>query len=172
MTRIGLPEQELWPSVQKELPPGVILDQGLPKPRGEVLLQAKCFAPRGEFTRAAQVSFRLGHLAKELMVFGPRVWERNTLGLQVRQGPKPFKQVDIGYENAFGGPGFAFNPIGKGLARKLSRAGREIVYLPQVENPGHLITSPDDRPAPAGFGPYDPAWPQRARKLGTYDTSG
>jgi uncharacterized protein YjbI with pentapeptide repeats len=47
--------------------------------------------------------------------------------------------------------------------------GGELHPLPNVELPGRLVTSPGARPDPAGFGPYDFTWPQRFKKLGTYD---
>ena len=41
--------------------------------------------------------------------------------------------------------------------------------LPNLEDPSHLISSPKDRPPPAGFGPIAPSWEPRRSLAGTYD---
>ena len=41
--------------------------------------------------------------------------------------------------------------------------------LPNIEHHDKLIRSQKDRPTPAGFAPYDVAWPQRMSKAGTHD---
>jgi hypothetical protein len=47
--------------------------------------------------------------------------------------------------------------------------GERIQPLPNVEVPHQLVGSPNDRPAPAGFGPLDISWPQRNELAGTHD---
>ncbi|MFH1135202.1 MAG: DUF2169 domain-containing protein [Pseudomonadota bacterium] len=164
-----LPEWEMWPFVQNELGPDAVFDAAMPKPKAEVLLKAHCFAPSGKPTRAAMASFRLGRLEKSLLVFGARRWEKKTGVVWVITAPEPFTQMEISYHNAFGGPGFPWNPVGKGFAPIGTPGGAEFRPLPNIEDPKKNIGSPDDRPFPAGFGPHDQSWPQRASKLGTYD---
>ncbi len=163
-----LTEQELWKTIPDELGQGGVLDMGMPKPRGEVLITGKCFAPRGTSRPASEVSFRVGDLRKSLNVFGDRFWKR-TGGVNVISDPEPFKEIEISWKNAFGGEEFDKNPLGKGIAPVLSPEGQTIIPLPNIENPEHLIGSPADRPEPAGFGPLDLMWPQRFKKQGTYD---
>jgi len=71
----------------------------------------------------------------------------------------------LGWERAYGGDGFAPNPMGRGAAGS-AETGQP---LPNVERPGHLIVSPGDRPEPQGLGALDVSWPQRSRFVGTYD---
>src|SRR5262249_9198174 len=69
----------------------------------------------------------------------------------------PFTEMPLTWANAFGGPGFARNPAGK---------GHGTIELPTIEDPSRLIQRRGDQPEPAGFGPLNPAWPQRAGKVG------
>ena len=162
-----LPEKELWHFVQDELGEDVILDAGLPKVHGEVLLSAKCFAPKGQTVRGCPVSFSLGPISKELYVFGPRRWRTVAPGAHVITDPEPFTQVDLTWRNAFGGPDHKPNPLGKGAAQPENPDAQWL--LPNVEYPRDLIGRTEDEPQPAGFLPLDVMWPQRFSKQGTYD---
>ena len=163
-----LTEQDLWttlPGALGELP---VLDVGMPKPRGEVLVTGRACAPRGETRLGVSVSFRVGKLGKRLEVFGDRYWRRNALGMSTISEPVPFSELPVTWANAFGGPGDARNPAGKGLRETPDPEGRPRLPLPNVEHPGSLVGSPVDRPAPAGFGPLEVTWPPRSEKAGTY----
>ncbi len=163
-----LKEQELWGTVPNELGQGGILDMGMPKPRGEVLVTGKCFAPRGTTRPASEIAVRVGAVRKRLSVFGDRFWKL-TGGAQVITDPEPFREMPIVWQNASGGEGFDRNPVGKGIKPVFLPDGRTAIPLPNIEDPSHLIGSPSDRPDPAGFGPLDLMWPQRFKKQGTYD---
>ncbi len=163
-----LQEQELWSVVPGLLGPDGVLDAGMPKPRGEVLVTGSCFAPAGTERPASEVSFRLGSLTKRLAVFGDREWARTAAGAVITD-PKTFREMPVTWENAFGGEGFERNPYGNGLHPSPSPDGGERVPLPNIEDPLDLIGSPSQRPEPAGFGPLDVMRPQRAKKQGTYD---
>jgi uncharacterized protein YjbI with pentapeptide repeats len=158
-----LPEVSLWKFAATRLGKDVALDAGMPKVRGELLLHATAYPPGGVPAPACAVRAKLGLIDKTLYVIGDRVWRR---GAQTE--PVPFTKMPIDYARAFGGPGFASNPLGKGFARVRADGG-DLHPLPNIEDPRHLIRSPGDRPAPAGFGPYDVTWPQRTSKAGTYD---
>lgn len=164
-----LNEQEMWPFVQGELGKDAILDMAMPKMRGEVLVWGRCFTPNGELRMASQVGVQVGGMAKTLNVFGNRYWRRAAGAVQVISDPEPFTEMPVTYERAFGGGGFERNPSGRGVAPVISPSGEDIHPLPNIEHEGILIGSPADRPDPAGFAPLDFTWPQRARKLGTYD---
>ncbi len=75
--------------------------------------------------------------------------------------------MPITYENAFGGAGYAANPIGKGFAVPEERGAKH--FLANIEDPKVPVRAPKDRPPPAGLGAYDPMWPQRRAAAGTYD---
>ena len=156
-------EVAMWKFAAEELGADTPLDFAAPKPRGEVLLTAKAF-PRGGTARpACSVRVRLGAVDKTLYVVGDRRWRHGAA-----TDPEPFTQMPITWANAFGGAGHAPNPLGKG--HESTRDGRgENQPLPNIEDPKRLVSSPNDRPLPAGFGPYDLTWPQRYSKIGTYD---
>ncbi|GKT30551.1 DUF2169 domain-containing protein, partial [Aduncisulcus paluster] len=85
-----LDEQELWKTVPGELGPKPIIDQGVPKPRGEVLVSGSCFAPRGQSRPASQVEVRVGEKEKMLNIFGDRYWKNGLI-----TEPEPFVEMPV-----------------------------------------------------------------------------
>ncbi|AUX22696.1 hypothetical protein SOCEGT47_032020 [Sorangium cellulosum] len=162
---LPLPEISMWQEIPRQLGKDAALDEGLPKPRGEVLAFGKAFAPGGKPRPAFRARVQVGPVDKAVYVVGKRRWE-----LGGPSEPEPLTELPLGWDKAFGGPGFAANPVGTGFA-PAEENGKKIHLLPQIEHPKHLITSPGDRPPPAGFGPLDPTWPERQSKLGTYDAA-
>jgi len=164
-----LEESQLWDCVNSNLAQEDILDPCMPKPKGEVLIKGKCFTPNAKPLPACKVRIKIGNINKELFVFGNRYWIKKAGIIPIISEPEPFTEMDISWENAFGGLGYEKNPIGKGYSPIKTKSGKEIHPLPNIEDPNNLITSPSDHPEPASFGPLELTWPQRARKLGTYD---
>jgi hypothetical protein len=127
------------------------------------------FPPDGKPRRASKVSVRIGPIEKSLYVFGNRRWKKGA-GINFSiSDPELFSEMPIIYSRAYGGAGFEKNPVGIGFSPVLDPSGSETHPLPNIEDPDQLIGSPAYRPDPAGFGPLDYTWPQRAGKLGTYD---
>ncbi|HEY3818368.1 MAG TPA: DUF2169 domain-containing protein [Polyangiaceae bacterium] len=156
--RYPMTESSLWLLVGKELAE-TVLDESMPKPHGEVLLKANACAPGGKPTGVLRVAVEMdGKLLKELAVVGDRVWEQGA-----PSEPAPFVKMPITWANAFGGPEFKRNPLGKGHHAKDGSP------LPNIEDRTRLLTSPRQTPEPAGFFPYDLSWPQRLEKAGKYD---
>ncbi|RJR31776.1 MAG: DUF2169 domain-containing protein [Desulfobacteraceae bacterium] len=164
-----LSEQDLWKTVPALLGKSPILDQGMPKPRGEFLVTGSCFAPRGETRNAGRVTVRVGGLTKALDVFGDRYWKESSGRIRTITPPQPFSEMPVVYERAFGGEGFERNPTGRGIHPLEMSPGQAYVPLPNIEYPNRLIGDLNDRPDPAGFGPLDLTWSQRMSKTGTYD---
>jgi len=162
-------EINLWKFVSEELGKDAALDLGMPKPRGEVLASGAFWSPRGQPVSAGQVRFKIGGIEKRLYVFGDRFWKRTAGAAWGISDPKSVRSVGITYENAFGGPEYKENPLGKGHGPVQRDTGEMVYPLPNIEDPKHLIASPQDRPDPACFGPLDLTWPQRFSKVGTYD---
>ncbi|MFP5221837.1 MAG: DUF2169 domain-containing protein [Acidobacteriota bacterium] len=161
-----LPDKDMWPQVMKLLPQPPVLDPGLQKPRAEVLLAGKCFAPDGKARQAAQVSLTVGGKQKTLNVFGDRRWTMaggTAVGIS---DPAPFTEMPLTWERAYGGAADARNPKGRGLPAKPGDAPGE---LPNVEYPAQLMGSPKDQPEPASFLPRDVMHPERQKMAGTYD---
>jgi len=164
-----LSEPDLWKFAGAELGKDTMLDMCMPKPKGEVLVVGKCFTPEGKPVSAYEVSLQMGPIDKTLYVFGDRFWKRKKGILKTISDPLPFTEMDVIYENAFGGPDYKKNPLGKGHAPIKSNTGKNVHPLPNIEDPHDLIDSPKKKQDPAGFGPIDLTWPQRMEKAGTYD---
>ena len=160
-----LSEQSMWKFAATALGKDSILDMGMPKQHGEFVVYGKCHAPAGKTVTGALVRAKVGTLEKSLAVIGKRVWERTGLGLQASK-PGAFSAIDLSYANAFGGEGFANNPVGKGMR---PADDTQPHFLPHIELPDSPVVFIDDRPQPAGFAPLDFTWPQRMSKAGTYD---
>ncbi|MRG94286.1 DUF2169 family type VI secretion system accessory protein [Polyangium spumosum] len=157
-----LPEISMWKLVADELGQEGILDECMPKSTAELLLGARAFPPNGP-KPSCHVRLQMESVDRTLYVFGDRRWT-----LAGVTDPQPFSGLPITWSRAFGGEGFAKNPIGKG-AKPVRADDVEVHELPNVENPKQLVRSPRDRPDPAGFSPLDISWPQRTSKAGTYD---
>jgi uncharacterized protein YjbI with pentapeptide repeats len=157
-----LPEVSMWKFVAAELGKDAALDLCMPKERAEVLVHGRAY-PVNRPQPACAVQLKMGTIDKKLYVVGDRHWEANGAS-----APIPFEVMPVGWENAYGGEGYAANPHGKGAAPIKTESGR-VHWLPNVEDPKHLMKSPGNRPVPVGFGAYEETWPQRFKKLGTYD---
>jgi uncharacterized protein YjbI with pentapeptide repeats len=164
-----LSDPDLWKFVSSELGKEAMLDLCMPKPRGEVLVTGRCYAPGGKPVPAYEVRLQMGAVNKTLHVFGDRFWKRKGGMLKTISDPMPFTEMAVSYENAFGGPDYKKNPLGKGHAPIETDTGEKVRPLPNIEDPRNLIDSPKKKPEPAGFGPIDFTWPQRVNKVGTYD---
>jgi uncharacterized protein YjbI with pentapeptide repeats len=126
------------------------------KPRADVLLRGTCHTPGGKAMTECPVRFSVGEWSKSLRVVGPRVWVESVLGA-VPSKTLPFSRMPLGYTNAYGGPGYARNPVGKGFGEG---------ELPNIESPDKPIGARSDKPALAGFGPLSPGWADRSARLG------
>ena len=160
-----LPETEMWPFVAQELGKEGVLDQGMPKERGELLVTGSFYSPGGQPVPAGKVRVQIGPVDKTLYVFGQRYWRRGANMVWSITEPEPMTSMPVTYQNAFGAPGYKYNPTGKGGGDDENTAHP----LPNIENPAQLVGSRRDRPMPAGFGPIEQTWPQRYAKCGTYD---
>lgn len=139
------------------------------KPRVDVLLVGSCHQPAGKPGLVARPALSVGKLRKELVVFGDRRWVEASPGQIVPGEPKPWSSLPLGWEAAFGGPGFEANPLGKGYTSEAPASVALLPALPNVERPGKPLRSPRDQQEPTGFGPLDRSWSTHRAKLGTYD---
>jgi uncharacterized protein YjbI with pentapeptide repeats len=141
-------------------------DFALFKPRADVLLSGTCYAPGGAPVPATRVGFRLGPRAKALVVYGDRKWLASGLATD----PVPFASLSIAWEQAYGGPGFPRNPLGRGFEPDGRGTAIEGHPLPNIEYADRPLKLATDRVEPAGFGPIPDTWPQRLQKFGTIDS--
>ncbi len=161
---VALPEVDLWKFLPEALGTGVAFDDAMPKSRAEVLVAGNAHAPGGE-ARACAVRVQLGAVDKTLHVFGDRVWRDGEAS-----EPAPFATMPLTWARAYGGPKFAENPLGRG-AEVVKSPDRSFHPLPNVEHPRSPSVDPGRPITPASFGPLDFVWPQRQRKVGTYDAA-
>ncbi len=157
-----LHEVAMWKMATATLGRDTVLDAAMSKQRGEVLVAGSAFAV-GEPTTATSVRVQLGSVDKQLYVMGDRQWTAT--------GPSdavPFTEMPVTWDRAFGGEGYARNPLGRGY-KAVEANGQTTHPLPNVEDPKSRVKVPRDRPEPVGFGPIDQTWPQRMDKVGTYD---
>lgn len=160
-----VPEPALWKFVSTQLGTNATLDAAMPKMSGEFVMTGRCHAPGSTPVTLMPVRVKVGELEKTLTVAGDRHWTRVRDDWNMSE-PVPFTELELSYTNAFGGAGFARNPLGKGMPP--GQEG-EPCPLPNVFASSMPVVSVEDRPEPAGFAPIDMAWPQRFEKAGTYD---
>lgn len=134
-------------------------DIGLPKGVAEFLVSGSAYSQIP--VNKLDVSVSVGHISKELSIFGNRIWTESGIGQA-----QVFNKIAINYTNAFGGRDYAKNPLGKGYYPDNS-PGRP---LPNIELSQQLIVAKNDTPEIAGFEPYLPTWPQR-NFSGNFDTT-
>lgn len=163
-------EIKMWPFLMERLGEGPVIDLAMPKARSEVLVHGACYAPPGRTTQGREVKVEVGPVAKRLHVFGDRYWVGGSSGMKKgTTDPAPFQVMPIDWAHAFGGPEEPRNPLGKGTTPVETAGGDRLRPLPNVEDPAHLTSAPEDRPEPAGLWMIERTWPQRWSKLGTYD---
>lgn len=134
------------------------------KPRAECHFVGHAHAPGGEPAGSLLAGFRVGSVSRNVAVFGDRTFD----AYGAVSAPAPFRRVPIRWELAFGGPGYARNPVGRGIAPVDTEQGRRVL-LPNLEDSAELISGAGDRPRPSCFAPVPPGWAERIRKAGTYD---
>jgi uncharacterized protein YjbI with pentapeptide repeats len=157
-----LGEIPMWKFLPEVLPPTQPIDITLPKPAAEFLVTGSAFAPGGTPVRALNVTARLGAVTKRIGVVGDHHIDD---GLPTE--PATFTEMPLGWERAYGGPSFAENPLGRGIAEMPLPGIGHRVALPNIVLPAG--SPAHGTPHPVNLGAMDIAWPQRARLAGTHD---
>lgn len=136
------------------------------KPRTDVTLMGRGYAPQGRRTTTLQVTFGVDNWRKSLDIIGDRLWLWDTkLDLSA---PEPFESVALRMENAFGGVGSTYNPWGKGFG-KIGELDDLTLPACNIHPEGvHHVRWDSDIPA-AGFGPLPADFLPRSALRGTYD---
>lgn len=123
----------------------------------DVLVRGAAHGAAGQ--TSALVTLRLGALEARLVALGPRRWRSDG----TPSAPGPLEPVPLTWESAYGGPGFADNPVGTGHAPGTAP--------PRLEDPSRLLRVQGERVRPVAFAPVAPSWPGRATHLGTFDAA-
>jgi hypothetical protein len=155
------------------------MDYAPRKPMCDLLLVGSAHAPGGRPVERMTVGLRVGPMSKSFDVVGDRVWNAGLTGIKPSP-PRPFVEMPISYDVAFGGvdsesenpaehDAYLANPVGRGWRKHLKNAWVDGKALPNTEESGVPVTWPQNKYRPMAFGPQGRGWPQRARFAGTYD---
>lgn len=155
-------EKDLWEFWATRPEAAWPLEEGMPRARSEYLVCGHAY-PQDAERRACAVRAQVGLLRKQLNVHGHRFWDGD------RPTPaQPFERMPLDWAHTWGGAAWPENPLGMGMSDQ-DLGGVRVRPLPHVEDPGHVLSTAASHGKPAGFGPIDGMWPQRAAKRGTYD---
>jgi hypothetical protein len=158
------------------------------KPRCDVLLvNARAIAPEGRAYPTWPVRLEVGGWQKTLFVTGARRLVREGKGSYRVTDPAPAREVELVYENAFGGQNRwpdppvkdeppelwrldERNPVGCGFmdADWVKRADPKALRAPQIELPDRPFGGEAGYPV-CGFGAIARPWLPRRTLAGTYD---
>jgi uncharacterized protein YjbI with pentapeptide repeats len=166
-----LTESLEWPQLLASLPAGHALDEIMPKQKAEVLLLGSAHSPKPATQLHVQMCVTNAKgapdIVKNLCVVGDREWQEGLLSRRQVTKPKPFTSMSLDYSRAFGGAGYAINPLGCGgrTGRLSSKRGAmpNISYAPTAAN---VIWQ---QSVAAGFGPIAIANTARKQKFGSYN---
>ena len=147
------------------------------KPGCDVIVLGTAYAPHGQRVKRLPVGLKFGALVKRFDVVGNRVWTRGVLGATPSE-TEPFERMPVGYEHAFGGTDrthedrqqtntFQANPVGKGFGKHAEHYMGQ--PLPNSEEPGRTVETPNGDYRPLAFGPIGRHWLPRLQYVGTYD---
>ncbi|VTU38932.1 DUF2169 family type VI secretion system accessory protein [Variovorax sp. PBL-E5] len=155
-------EKDLWTFWATRAEAQWPLEEGMPRVRSEYLISGSAYT-HGKDRTACAVAAQVGALRKQLIVHGERYWDGNAIS-----PAQAFASLPLGWSHAWGGPALPENPLGMGMEDH-ALDGHRIRLLPRIEDPRFALNSREAVGMPAGFGPLDGMWPQRAAKRGTYD---
>ncbi|MCK6587194.1 MAG: DUF2169 domain-containing protein [Polyangiaceae bacterium] len=113
--------------------------------KADIVLTGHAFAPPGQVAQSVRVRLAVGR--RDGAILDKVIEVRGEKG---PQGIKPFQKIPLVYERAFGGIGFAENPIGRGAGG-----------APESPN----LVDPKIAERIACFAPISRVWPQRKRLL-------
>lgn len=139
----------------------------------DILMTGSAFSPDAKSVHQMDVILKVAEREKTLRVIGDREWRQGRMS-----PPKPFVEMPLVYERAFGGTLLLHgalhqqeerNPVGLGFTGDLAPQEVDTWPLPNLEYPRQLIGRWGDRPTPAGFGPIAGHWQPRLAFAGTYD---
>lgn len=158
------------------------------KPVVDIVVTGKAYAPGGVATKQMAASVRVASHEKSIVVFGNRECHYRENMLPTFSEAKPFTEMEIRYERAYGGkdqtsdPDIPFfyprNYMGTGIAVLNIRDTIEGLALPNLEDPDDLLTperiilgGPESwpvQPLPQGFGWFQRTWYPRCAFAGSY----
>ena len=152
----------------------------------DVVVIGKAYAPGGKPVPQVDVSVEAAGQRKTVRVTGDRSCIYRTGGVPAFTEPVPFTELPVQYERAYGGKDMRSNPEepfyyprnhnGVGVVLKNTKEAVEGLSLPNIEDPGDLLT-PDrlimgkperwnEQPLPDGLGWFQRTWYPRCSFVG------
>jgi len=158
------------------------------KPAVDIVVIGKVYAPGGVPSTQMTASAQIGDRKKVITVFGDRDCSYRENMAPVFSDPRPFTEMQVRYERAYGGrdetsdPNLPFfyprNNMGTGVALRNTKDTIQGLTLPNFEDPNDLLTAdritigkPEawpQQPLPQGFGWFQRTWYPRCTFAGTY----
>ncbi len=145
------------------------------KPACDLFILGDIISPEEKPCRQMDAFVSVADHQRIIRASGERYWHRQGLS-HVASAPEAFTRIPLTPENAFGGRDTAaeqvdaerypFNPAGKGFVSKGSPEG---ITLPNLEDPQHLISAPEDKPKPHYPAYVNKSWLPRSNLAGTCD---
>ena len=152
----------------------------------DVVLIGSAFAPNGEPVPRLDVVVQIAAHRKTVRVIGDRHCLYREKAPPVFSDPVPFTEMPIRYDRAYGGRDMVSNPeepfyyprndLGVGVALKNTKETVEGLRLPNIEDPGDLLSpdrlifdAPDHwagQPLPDGLGWFQRTWYPRCSFTG------
>jgi hypothetical protein len=152
----------------------------------DVVVIGKAFSPGGKPVAQLDVGVDVNGRRKMLKVFGDRQCLYRPNSAPAFTDPVPFTEMPVQYERAYGGKDiksipkepfyYPRNYLGLGVVMKNLKESVEGLCLPNIEDPGDLLT-PDrvvlgeperwnDQPLPDGLGWFQRTWYPRCSFVG------
>lgn len=157
------------------------------KPYADVVLNGKAHAPSNKPVPSLLCSIIFGDQKKSIQVIGDRRCTYRPVINPLWTDPEPFTEMELRYERAYGGVDiysrkdggalpYPRNPLGKGYIVENKKEAVEKLTLPNLEEPGNLLT-PDklilgkldnwqSQPIPQSFNWYGKSWFPRSTFAG------
>jgi len=152
----------------------------------DVVLNGKAYAPKEKPVKELIASLMVGRFRKDIRVIGDRLCIYRRFRELMFTDPKPFADMDIRYELAYGGVdiyseptapcAYPRNHLGRGFVVGKSKKAIDNLRLPNIEDPRNLLTPEhlfagevknwEIQPMPQGFGWFSKYWYPRASLAG------
>jgi hypothetical protein len=152
----------------------------------DVVLNGSAYAPGGAAVEMLTASLLVGVHRKDVQIMGDRVCRYREGALPWFTDPRPFTEMSITYERAYGGIdiysdrkvpcAYARNHLGRGFAVSNTKEAVDNLPLPNIEDPTDPLTPErfcpghfmhwERQPMPQGFGWFSKLWRPRATFAG------
>ncbi len=151
------------------------------RPATDVVVLGDARSPRGAPSAQWPVSLTIGPLSENLVVHGPRYWQKQENGPWQITPAQEVTSVPLDWRLSAGGPYLVpeeapeygdvniWNPVGPGVIVPGTTSQKYRYPAPQIVGADAPVTTPDDAVIPRNLGPVAPVWRSREQHAGSYD---